>query len=164
MLTVDYERLGLHAGDRLLDIGCGFGRHSYEALRRGADVVSSDYSLPELVEVENTVKAMDECGELPIGVASSSCNGDVTRLPFPDGAFDRIIASEILEHISDDLTALNELGDNHKEILMLRYYSDLSYAEIADALQIKLGTVMSRLSRAKVQLSHVLTDAGMAYP
>ncbi len=109
MLTVDYERLGLHAGDRLLDIGCGFGRHSYEALRRGADVVSSDYSLPELVEVENTVKAMDECGELPIGVASSSCNGDVTRLPFPDGAFDRIIASEILEHISDDVTALNEL-------------------------------------------------------
>jgi SAM-dependent methyltransferase len=109
VLTVDYERLGLHAGDRLLDIGCGFGRHSYEALRRGADVVSSDYSLPELVEVDDTVKAMDEYGELPVGVASSACNGDVTKLPFPDGAFDRIIASEILEHITDDEAALNEL-------------------------------------------------------
>ena len=52
MLTVDYDRLDLHAGDRLLDIGCGFGRHSYEALRRGADVVSSDFALPELIEVD----------------------------------------------------------------------------------------------------------------
>ncbi len=109
MLTVDYETLDLHAGDRLLDIGCGFGRHSYEALRRGADVVSSDFSLPELVEVDNTVSAMESYGELPDGVSSASCNGDVTKLPFPDGAFDRIIASEILEHIDDDIGALTEL-------------------------------------------------------
>lgn len=109
MLTVDYDLLGLHAGDRLLDIGCGFGRHSYEALRRGADVVSSDFSFPELVEVEQTVSAMHSYGELPDGVSSSSCNGDVTRLPFPDGSFDRIIASEILEHIEDDEGAIEEL-------------------------------------------------------
>lgn len=109
MLTVDYDRLDLHAGDRLLDIGCGFGRHSYEALRRGADVVSSDFSMPELVDVDRTVAAMEEYGELPDGVASASCNGDVTKLPFPDGSFDRIIASEILEHIDDDVAALEEL-------------------------------------------------------
>ena len=109
MLTVDYERLDLHAGDRLLDIGCGFGRHSYEALRRGADVVSSDFSLPELVEVDEWVSAMDTEGELPTGVSSVSCNGDVTQLPFPDGSFDRIIASEVLEHIDDDVAALAEL-------------------------------------------------------
>jgi len=109
MLTVEYDVLDLHAGDRLLDIGCGFGRHSYEALRRGADVVSSDFSFPELAEVDQTVSAMEEFGELPTAVVSASVNSDVTRLPFPDNSFDRIIASEILEHIEDDVGALAEL-------------------------------------------------------
>lgn len=109
MLTVDYDLLGLHAGDRVLDIGCGFGRHSYESLRRGATVVSSDYSLPELTEVDETVTAMRAAGELPVGVASGSCNADVTCLPFPDDTFDHVIASEILEHIPDDRSALAEL-------------------------------------------------------
>ena len=35
MLTVDYARLGVEPGDRLLDLGCGAGRHAYEAMRRG---------------------------------------------------------------------------------------------------------------------------------
>lgn len=59
------------------------------------------------------------------------------------------------------LEALDQLTDNHRKILMLRYYSDLSYAEIADTLDIKLGTVMSRLSRAKRQLMEVLDDSSV---
>ena len=51
MLTVDYDRLGLHAGERLLDIGCGFGRHTYEGVRRGASVVSCDLGRDELDRV-----------------------------------------------------------------------------------------------------------------
>lgn len=109
MLTVDYDILGLHAGDTLLDIGCGFGRHSYEALRRGAVTVASDFSLPELVEVGSIVSAMADADELPIGATSASCNSDVTRLPFPDCSFDHIVASEILEHVDDDGAALREL-------------------------------------------------------
>ncbi len=56
------------------------------------------------------------------------------------------------------LAAMDALSENHRTILMLRYYSDLSYAEIAETLGIKLGTVMSRLSRAKSQLVDVLDD------
>ncbi|NCG23322.1 MAG: SAM-dependent methyltransferase, partial [Actinobacteria bacterium] len=54
MLTVDYDRLGLRAGDRLLDLGCGFGRHTFEALVRGAHVVSCDMAFPELEKIRNT--------------------------------------------------------------------------------------------------------------
>lgn len=60
------------------------------------------------------------------------------------------------------LGAMEELSENHRKILMLRYYSDLSYAEISDALGIKLGTVMSRLSRAKTQLMEVLDGTDVA--
>lgn len=109
MLTVDYDLLGLHAGDTLLDIGCGFGRHSYEALRRGAVTVASDFSVPELREVDEMVEGMRTGNELPVGAVSASCNSDVTRLPFPDGVFDHIIASEVLEHVDDDNAALREL-------------------------------------------------------
>ena len=40
MLTVDFDRLGLGAGSSVIDVGCGAGRHSFEAFRRGADVVA----------------------------------------------------------------------------------------------------------------------------
>lgn len=57
------------------------------------------------------------------------------------------------------LAAMDSLTENHRKILMLRYYSDLSYAEISDTLGIKLGTVMSRLSRAKRSLMEVLDES-----
>ena len=39
MLTVDYDRLGVGPGTKVIDVGAGAGRHSYEAYRRGADVI-----------------------------------------------------------------------------------------------------------------------------
>jgi len=68
---------------------------------------------------------------------------------------DDVLAGQRQEEI---FAAMDRLSEDHKRILMLRYYSDLSYAEISDALGIKLGTVMSRLSRAKGSLMEVLGD------
>jgi RNA polymerase sigma-70 factor (ECF subfamily) len=51
---------------------------------------------------------------------------------------------------------MDRLTPEHREILMLRYYGDLSYSEIAERLDIKLGTVMSRLSRARSRLTEVV--------
>lgn len=110
MLTADYDRLGLRPGDRLLDLGCGFGRHAFEALRRGAQVVACDMAVPELEQVRDTAAAMAEAGEIAPGLLCAAVNGDGTRLPFGDGAFDRIIASEVMEHVPDDLAALDELA------------------------------------------------------
>jgi RNA polymerase sigma-70 factor (ECF subfamily) len=66
------------------------------------------------------------------------------------------------EQRSTVLTAMDELSENHREILVLRYYDDLSYAEIAQVLGVKLGTVMSRLSRARQRLSDVMGEAPAA--
>ena len=43
MLTVDFDRLGLRPGDRVLDMGCGAGRHAFEMYRRGGDVIAFDH-------------------------------------------------------------------------------------------------------------------------
>jgi SAM-dependent methyltransferase len=110
MLTADYDRLGLKPGDRLLDLGCGFGRHAFEGIRRGATVVAFDYSFDELVQVNATLGAMLVADEIPRGAEGGGVRGDAHRLPFSDGAFDRIIASEVLEHLPDDAQAIRELA------------------------------------------------------
>ena len=109
MLTVDYDELGLAPGDLVLDLGAGAGRHSYECFRRGARVVSLDYDYDELPEVGKLFWAMKEAGEAPADGLGACINGDALRLPFPDNTFDRVICSEVFEHIPDDRGAMAEL-------------------------------------------------------
>jgi len=52
--------------------------------------------------------------------------------------------------------AMRLLDDHHREILVLRHFEDLSYAEIAEVLNLAVGTVMSRLFRARKALLHQL--------
>lgn len=54
------------------------------------------------------------------------------------------------------LALFGQLSDDHRTILLLRYYDDLSYNEIATRINVKLGTVMSRLNRARTRLEEVL--------
>ena len=93
MLTVDYAKLGVRPGDRLLDLGCGFGRHAFEAARRGARVVACDMSDAELKEVRATFGAMAEANQVAEEGCTGAVNGDAVHLPFTDAAFDRVIAS-----------------------------------------------------------------------
>jgi SAM-dependent methyltransferase len=111
MLTADYDQLGLQRGDKILDLGCGFGRHAYEAARRGANVVALDAGRDEVEGVAATFAAMVDAGELASETLhAAAVQGDALHLPFPDGAFDRVICSEVLEHIPDDIGAMRELA------------------------------------------------------
>ncbi|MFP6619308.1 MAG: sigma-70 family RNA polymerase sigma factor [Pirellulaceae bacterium] len=56
--------------------------------------------------------------------------------------------------------ALNELSDEFRLVLVMFYFEQLSYKEIASALKIAKGTVMSRLARAKRQLRYKLISTG----
>jgi SAM-dependent methyltransferase len=109
VLTVDFDRLGLRPGDRVLDMGCGAGRHAFEMYRRGADVIAFDMDADELAGVSDLFHAMKQAGEAPAGAEADVKQGDALQLPFGDGEFDRIVAAEVLEHIPADIQAIQEL-------------------------------------------------------
>ena len=109
MLTIRFDELGLVPGDRVLDVGAGFGRHVFECARRGADVVALDYAEDEVVETRATLGGMVGAGEIDIERFKGVLRGDATKLPFADDSFDIVITSEVLEHIQDDVAAIAEM-------------------------------------------------------
>lgn len=56
--------------------------------------------------------------------------------------------------------AMQELTEQHRRLLLMREVSGLSYQEIADALEVDLGTVKSRIARARMQLRKILLRDG----
>jgi SAM-dependent methyltransferase len=106
MLTVDIDKLGLKPGMKVLDAGCGAGRHLCEAFRgQGIHVVGIDLNWGDLEKTRSFLCLMSsEChGQWLIS------KGDVTHLPFKDEVFDAVICSEVLEHIPDNRRAVQEL-------------------------------------------------------
>ena len=78
-------------------------------------------------------------------------------------------ASEPATHDSPDATlwilqGLAKLDDSEREILMLREYEQLSYAEIAELLHLPLSTVRSRLFRSRMALKNYLDPREGARP
>ena len=106
MLTVDFREISLKAGMRLLDAGCGGGRHLCEAIgKTGVNCVGVDLNWEDLCKTKGVLSLMDpeQVDGWIIAIA------DVTKLPFSDSCFDVVICSEVLEHVADNKTAIAEL-------------------------------------------------------
>jgi SAM-dependent methyltransferase len=106
LLTVDLERLRLRPGERLLDAGCGEGRHCFGALERGARVVGLDLDLRSLKAASGALRY--RAAEL--GSSGVMLQGDAFHLPFADESFDKVICAEVMEHVHDYPAAARELA------------------------------------------------------
>jgi SAM-dependent methyltransferase len=110
VLTVDFARFPITPGELLLDLGCGGGRHAFEAYRRGARVVAADLDGGELATVAGMLGAMAAEGEAVPPASAVALRTDGTVLPFGDESFDKVIAAEILEHVPSDQRAMDEIA------------------------------------------------------
>jgi SAM-dependent methyltransferase len=110
VITVDFKRLPIRPGYRILDLGCGSGRHTGAAYRQKAVIaIGVDLSFENVVETDKRLKYHDELGEHGDG-AWGTCVADIIRLPFRDNVFDLVLCSEVLEHISGHRTAAREIN------------------------------------------------------
>ncbi|ULJ75797.1 RNA polymerase sigma factor [Rhizobium gallicum] len=78
----------------------------------------------------------------------------IDEIPDTAGAKDATQEDTVFSH--EVMTAIDRLPPDYRSILLLISVEELSYAEAAKVLEIPLGTVMSRLSRAREQLRTIL--------
>ncbi len=116
MLTVRLDRLGLQPGCKILDVGCGTGRHiRHTRLLSGVVAVGLDLGRKEVRDTADNLREMDAMpvewgGVNPEAGPWMVVRGSVFDLPFAPGEFDCVIISEVLEHLTDDAAALRELS------------------------------------------------------
>lgn len=92
------EYLELRDGLSILDCGCGMGFYLLAMGRlRRLDLVGVDTDPRRLEQARRAAPA------------ARLERADASALPFPDDSFDRVLLTEVLEHVEDDLGALREL-------------------------------------------------------
>lgn len=106
--TVDFDRAALQPGMRLLDVGCGEGRHTLSAWLRapvhavGVDLAGEDLATARRRQAE---LPQPECSDRSVTFIKASA----LSLPFADASFDLVICSEVLEHVFDHRGVLAEI-------------------------------------------------------
>lgn len=108
MITVEPELLGIKEGDITLDAGCGNGRHSWEVCNKNhSQIVAFDIDTVCVKKNKYMLDSLREQKEMEGNYHLLIAN--VTQLPFKDGIFNKIICSEVLEHIPEAKRTVEEL-------------------------------------------------------
>lgn len=108
MQTVNFDHVSLSPGDKVLDLGCGEGRHVISAyLTADIQAVGVDLGFADLKITAEKFSDFAQPDNADKSFGLSMANA--LSLPFADDTFDVIICSEVLEHIPDYQSVLTEI-------------------------------------------------------
>lgn len=152
-------------------------RHHYDAIRAVCHriVINSadaeDATQMALISVARALPSFDRRASLSTWIYRIATNAAldelrrISRRPIPteDSSLERIQPDSTGEIDTQILItqALGHVGIENRVVLVLRHVADLEYEEIAQILEIPIGTVRSRLARGRAQLSEIV---GNQYP
>jgi SAM-dependent methyltransferase len=108
LLTIDFRHFPLRDGDCVLDLGCGEGRHAINIyLQANVTAIGVDLSARDLHTARARFVPFEESDNAQKSFYLQVA--DATHLPFTDNTFDKIVCSEVLEHLPDYQTVLTEI-------------------------------------------------------
>jgi SAM-dependent methyltransferase len=108
LTTIDFSRFRLKPGDRVLDLGCGEGRHAITAyLEEQVDVIGLDLSLEDLGTARTRFGEFAVPEDKTRSLSFTCASG--LALPFADASFDKVICAEVLEHVPEYQAVLLEI-------------------------------------------------------
>jgi SAM-dependent methyltransferase len=96
------DRLGTEGGRRVIDIGCGLGRHTVYLAARGFEVTATDNAPAALAACKANLEEA--------GLTANVIETEMTHYPFPDGHFDGALGSHVIHH-TDRATLERILGE-----------------------------------------------------
>jgi RNA polymerase sigma factor (sigma-70 family) len=130
--------------------------------QRGRLILSTDSAAPLLLGIANNVVRRQWRNQRRYRDALERVRS--VGQPPNDLEAEAIARVDAIQQLRDGGEAIRQLPRREREVLALLAWSDLSYGEIAEALGLPVGTVRSRLARARTRLGDAFPDATAARP
>jgi RNA polymerase sigma-70 factor (ECF subfamily) len=145
VLTGDPNR-----ADDLVQDALGRAWEKRSLWRAGSDLRAWLFTIMHNVYVNQLALARREAGNVSLDAEGE--NGAAWQVPVRPNQLDRVELMELVEQ-------MGRLPPEQREVLLLAAVEELRYEEIAAVLEIPIGTVMSRLSRARGKLRRIVAEA-----
>lgn len=129
--TIDFEIFEIEPGETVVDLGCGTGRHCKSHEIKKASIFPIDKNKKSIRNLKKSLSEQETQNDY------TPLYGDAHHLPFANKSIDKVICSEVLEHIPQPNKILREINrilkpDGELAISVPTFFSEIIIDSLAD--------------------------------